>query len=240
MKIIIQAGGKGKRLGNSTTLIPKPMIKINNKPLIEYSLDLFKAQGFTDFIFTLCYLPKVIKKHYTNGEKFGINISYFIEKTKDPLGTAGALAFLNYKITDTFIVCSGDIIRSCNIKDILNFHKNKKGLATICVYRNIEPIPKSIISFNETFQITKFIERPKKKQSDEVWSNASLYVFEPEIFSLIPKNKFSDFGMDIFPKLLKNNKKLFAYKDIGYFLDVGTKEKIKIAEKDIRNKNFKI
>lgn len=238
MKVIILAGGKGERLRPLTHTVPKPMIRINNKPLVEYSIDLFKKNKLTDITLTICHLPQVLKRYFGTGNKFGIKISYFIEKPIKPLGTAGALALLQDKPTQSFIVCSGDTIRSCNINKIIKFHKNKKGIATICAYNNKKQNPKSIIKFNKNDRILKFVERPSKLPKDIIWSNASLYILEPEILQFIPKDKPSDFGKDIFPKLLKNKKKLFVYKEKGYFLDIGTNDKIEIAQNDIKNRSL--
>ncbi len=240
MKVVILAGGKGERLRPFTKGVPKPMIRINKKPLVEHSIDLFKKYGITDIIFTLCYLPQVIEKYFGIGKKFGIQSSYVIEKSEKPLGTAGALTLIEKTLTETFIVCSGDIIRSCNIQDIINFHKSKKGVATICVYDNKRPIPKSYVDFNKNNLISKFVERPSQLPKGTIWSNASLYVCEPEILQFIPKKRASDFGKDIFPKLLEKGKKLYAYEEKGYFLDIGTKEKIEIAQEDIKNGSLNI
>src|SRR6185503_13496679 len=129
MKVIILAGGKGERIRPITNSIPKPMIPINNKPLVEYCIDLFKKYGFTDITFTLFYLPNIIKKYFGKGKKFAINCSYIVENPDKPLGTAGAIAHIKNKLEDTFIICSGDSLRSCNIAEIVKFHKQKRGIA---------------------------------------------------------------------------------------------------------------
>ncbi len=103
MKVVILAGGKGERLRPFTKGVPKPMIRINKKPLVEHSIDLFKKYGITDIIFTLCYLPQVIEKYFGIGKKFGIQSSYVIEKSEKPLGTAGALTLIEKTLTETLL-----------------------------------------------------------------------------------------------------------------------------------------
>ncbi len=234
MKAIILAGGRGERLSPLTKKIPKPMIKIDKKPLAQYTVELLRKYNCTDAIFTLCYLPNTFRKYFGDGSKFGMHFSYFIENK--PLGTSGALSLLKKDLNDTFIVCSGDVLRDTDISAVLEFHKKKGGVATICVYKNEGPNPKSIVSFDKNKKITAFIERPGKVFQSSVWSNASFYVFEPEMLDYIPKDKASDFGKDILPKLLQSKRGVYSYEEKGYILDVGTKEKLKKAEYYIKEK----
>lgn len=235
MKIILLAGGKGERLLPLTNTLPKPMVKVGGKPLIEYTVNLFKKNGYKDFVFTLCYLPQKIKEYFGDGKKFGINTSYIIESENSPLGTAGALSELRGKIKDTFVVCAGDILRESNINSLIEFHKKKKAITTIGVYDNKKPNPKSIVTFNRMGRIIDFLERPRKLPLGKIWSNASLYILEPEVFDYIPNGIPSDFGKDVFPKIVSDKKKIYANIQTGYFLDVGTIEKLKRAEDDLRN-----
>ena len=238
IKAVILAGGRGERLKPLTNHIPKPMIRINNKPLLLYDIELFRNYGIVDIILSVCYLPQVIKNYFGNGKKFGINISYSLENKHKPLGTSGAIKKLQKKIRQTLILCYGDTLRQINIRKLLEFHREKKATATICIYENKRPNPKSSVIYDENNRIISFEERPKELKIAKVWSNAGLYVLEPEIFSYIPKTGPSDFGKDVFPKLLMNDSRIYAYIQKGYFLDIGTKEKIIIAENDIKERKF--
>lgn len=233
MKVIILAGGKGNRMLPLTKTVPKPLIKIHKKSLIMYTIDQFKKYHLSDFILTLNYKSKQIISYFGRGDKFGIKVSYFIEDSTNPLGTAGAIAFLKKDLKDTFIVVSGDTVRKANINKILSFHKSEKALATIVTYLNTSTNPKSIIHFDTNNKIIEFIERPKNIPKEPVWSNASLYIFEPEILKYIKRGIESDFGKDIFPKVIKRGGNMYVFKNTGYFLDVGTREKIKKLEDDI-------
>lgn len=232
IKVIILAGGKGERLRPLTDTIPKPMIRVGGKPILEYILSNFKSNGINEIILSVGYLAETLKKYFGDGKKFGLRHILYSTETK-PLGTAGAVRLLKNKIKETFLVCYGDILRDVNLNELIKFHQSKKGIATICVYKNSKSDPKSIITFDKDNKITRFIERPSKKSNKWVWSNASLYIFEPKIFAYIAKNKSVDFGLDVIPKIIEVGESVFAFKQKGYFLDIGTHEKLKKANEDM-------
>lgn len=229
MKAIILAGGRGERLKSITRRVPKPMIEICGRPVLEHIISLFKKNGITDLIISLCYLPEKITSYFGTGNKFGVDIKYIYEDEDKPLGTAGAILKAKKNIKSTFIVAYGDILRELDIKKMINYHCKNKALATIAVYRNSNPNPKSEVQFDENGLITAFHERPetKKLKHKVVWSNASFYVFEAEIFNFLPKNCVSDFGKNIFPKVLTSGKKVIAYEQKGYLFDIGDLAKLK-------------
>lgn len=238
MKAIILAGGKGERLRPITDKIPKPMVLVGKKPILEYNITLLRRFGIKDIILCVGYLAEQIKVYFKDGRKFGLNITYSHEE--QPLGTAGAVRKLSHKIKDEFIVCYGDIIRDLDIKELLSFYGKKNGIGAICIYKNNNPAPKSNIEFNMDKKITAFVERPNKKPKGKVWSNASFYIFKPDIFSFIPKVGTSDFGRDVIPSVLKRGKNIYAYKQSGYFLDIGNMLKLKQAENDFRKGKFHV
>lgn len=233
-KVIIVAGGKGVRLRPITETIAKPMVKVGNKPVLEHNLDLFKKFGFKEFIFALCYLPNTISDYFGDGSKWGVKIDYTYEDPAVPLGTAGAITLAEEKIDSTFIVTYGDSIRVVDIEKMLATHKEKNAFATICVYKKPAENAKSLIIFDQSRAIKEFKERPSAEEliEDFIWSNAALYIFESEIFNYIPENEMVDFGKDVFPKVLKDGKKVFAFPMDGYFIDIGNKEKLDRANED--------
>lgn len=233
IKAVILAGGKGERLSPLTHSIPKPMVLINKRPLLEYLLLHLKKYSITDIIISVCYIPEKIVEYFGNGQKLGMNITYSFENPKFPLGTAGAVKQLYTRINNTFCVIYGDSLRGISVDNIILHHKKKTGIATICVYNNLNSDPKSVIKINSAQKIISFIERPKEKLNPPIWSNSGFYIFEPAIFKYIPKDTKSDFGKDIFPLLSNAKEKIFAYKDSKYFLDVGNLEKLRKADKDI-------
>lgn len=236
MIAIIIAGGRGERLMPLTNGIPKPMVEIDEKPLLFHTLNLLKSHGIKDFIIALCYLPEKIVSYFGDGSKFGVNIKYTYEDSLKPFGTAGAITLSQKYIKETFIVTYADIVRELDVTDMIKCHKKTKAFATINVYKREGPDPKSMIEFDKTNRILKFIERPTEKDTygEFVWANGSFYILEPEIFNFIPESAKSDFGAVIFPKLLAGKKALYAYPTTGYFIDIGNLEKLETARKTFR------
>ncbi len=237
--VILIAGGKGERLSPLTKKIPKPMIKIGRKPILEYILLMFKSQGFRHLVFCLCYKKDKIKAYFKEGKKWGVQIKYLFEDEKKPLGTAGALGLAKSYIQGTFIVCYGDILREINLAAMLNLHFKKKALATINLYQNLSEQPKSEVKLNKSSKVVQFKENPGKVRSKIIWSNGSLYIFEPSIFQDIQSNQFQDFSKDIFPELIKKKKKLYGYISKDYFIDISNTSKLKQAKKDLVSGKFK-
>lgn len=233
MKAIIMAGGRGERLRPLTDTLPKPMIDVNGKPVLEHIVNFLKKYGISDFIFTLCHLPEKITSYFGDGSRYGIHIEYIYENPQNPLGTAGGIALAKKYIDGTFIVASGDILRILDVKHMMRFHEEKKSAATLNVYKRFGANPKSMIAFDKTNRIIEFVERPKpeNREKDFVWANGSFYIFEQELFDYIPVNKPSDFGKDVFPQLLKAGKKMYVFPTSEYFVDIGNLEKLETARK---------
>ncbi|MDO8482539.1 MAG: NDP-sugar synthase [bacterium] len=233
MKAIIIAGGKGERLRPLTDTLPKPMVEIDGKPLLFHTLDLLKSHGVKDFVIALCYLPEKIVSYFGDGSKFGVHIEYTYENPENPLGTAGAITLDKTSTKENFIVTYADILRKLDITDMINHHKKTKSFATLNVYKREGRDPKSMVEFDGNKKILKFTERPAAEdiKNDYVWANGSFYILEPEIFNFVPESVKSDFGADIFPKLLAEKKDLYAYPTTDYFIDIGNLEKLEQARK---------
>ncbi len=229
MQAIIVAGGRGERLRPITNTIPKPMVSVAGKPILIHTLDVLRNAGITDYIFALCYLPHVITDYFGDGSKFGVTIRYTFEDPASPLGTAGAIKESEkYIDSDDVIVTYADIIRELDVKEMISFHKEKKAFGTLNVYKRFGKDPKSMVLFDREKKIEEFVERPSQEliQEDFVWSNGSFYIFKKEVFSFIPSDKAYDFGKHVFPELLEQKKLLFAFPSEGFFIDIGTKEKL--------------
>lgn len=239
---VIVAGGLGTRLRPLTNSIPKPMIKIADKPILEHVINLFKKNGINKFVIALCYLPETVVNYFGDGSSFGVSISYTFENTNNPLGTAGAILPTKNSVSDNFIVTYADTIRKLDILEMIKFHKKSKSLATINTYKHKGKNHKSTLHFDKNNKLTKFEENKNSEnlKSDFVWSNGSFYIFSKEIFKYIPKNKKVDFSTDIFPKLLSLNKKISVFPSNDYFIDIGTKETLKKVEQDNDSKKKKI
>jgi NDP-sugar pyrophosphorylase family protein len=231
MQAIIVAGGKGERLRPITDKIPKPMVEVKGKTILEHTISLLKNNGVTDLILALCYLPEVIVEHFGNGEKFGVNIKYTFEDPKNPLGTAGAIRESKKFIRNDFIVTYADILRKLDVSEMCNQHKRMNSLATINVYKRFGKDAKSMVLFDLNDKVTMFKERPSPEEMKEdfVWSNGSFYIFDQKVFDYIGEDIPTDFGKDVFPKMIVNGEKVNVYETEDYFIDVGTLDKLEEA-----------
>lgn len=241
--VVIVAGGRGTRLAPLTDRIPKPMIEVAGKPVLHHIVNHFAYFGFRKFVMCLCYLPHIIEDYFQDGSKFGLEISYVHEKEDIPLGSAGAVGLAKGKLTSTFIVAYADILRNLDLIKLWEYHNQMSGLGTIALHKSSSPLPRSLVKFDiKNNLINEFIEHPTPEQinNSTVWSNASLYIFEDKILKYLPKDKVSDFSSDIFPNLIKENKRLYSYPIKDYLIDIGTIDKLRLAESDIKSGKLKL
>lgn len=203
VKAILLAAGKSTRLRPFTNKKPKVMMEIGGKPILEYNLNVVKKAGIKNIYINLHHAPEVITNYFGNGSKFGLNIIY--SKEKNILGTAGAIKKIEKEFKETFFVVNGDNFTNCNLKKLLEFHKKNKGIITIAIFdrtknKNSGIAGGRVVYNKKTFKIKSFREGGNNKIP---FVNAGIYVLESEILKYIPKNKFYDFGKDLFPLLLK-------------------------------------
>jgi mannose-1-phosphate guanylyltransferase/phosphomannomutase len=239
MKAIIVAGGQGTRLRPLTETIPKPMVQIAGIPILEYIIRNFKKHNITDIVLALCYLPQPIIDYFGDGSKFGVSVTYTFEDQNTPLGTAGAILPAKKYIDETFIVTYADTLRDLDITKMISEHRQSGSIVTIKTYKHTGENFKSSLVFTDT-TLTAFTELPTSTTLTDafVWSNGSLYILEPEIFSYINENGSTDFAKDVFQRLLKEGKRISVFPYEGYFIDIGTFKTLKQAEDDIKNKKF--
>lgn len=228
MKAIILAGGLGTRLRPLTYEIPKPLIPIHGKPLIYHLINLFRKYGINEIILAIGHMADIIQKQIKPGSDYGFNINYVIEE--EPLGTAGCLNLLKNKLTETFAMTNGDELKDFDIKEMIDFHKNTGGLATIALLEVEDPSKYGVARLKEN-KILEFIEKPKKEEAPSNLINSGFYILEPEIIDLIKDKKFAMMETDIFPVLAKQGK-LFGYKFKGQWFDTGTFERYEKAIKE--------
>lgn len=213
MKAVILAGGLGTRLKPFTEVIPKPLLPIGEKAILEIQMDRLKRYGFDDIYLATNYKSDYIENFFGDGSKFGVKLT--ISKEDKPLGTAGPLTLLKEKLTEPFIVMNGDILSAIDFKDLYDFALNHDSLLTIAIKKEITPYAFGNISFNGDF-VTDIEEKP------DIVSHilAGIYVMKPEIFSIIPDNEY--FGMDLLiKKMIANNLPIVKYNLKEYWLDIG-------------------
>jgi len=224
------AGGFGTRLRPLTNNIPKPMVPVVNKPMLEHLITLLKLHNINDFVVLLFYQPDIIRNYFKDGSEFGVKITYV--EPKEDYGTAGAVKLSEKYIKDNFLVISGDVLTNFNLTDFYNFHKDKDSTATISLYSSENPLQYGIVLTNNEHKIVRFLEKPS---SSEVFSdtiNTGIYYFKKDVFQYIPEGESFDFSKDLFPLLLEKGVPLYGYKSEGYWRDVGNLEEYLYANLD--------
>jgi mannose-1-phosphate guanylyltransferase len=208
LKAVILAAGKGDRLKNVTSHIPKPMIKFRGKPILEHNVDLCKHYGITDLYINTHHFHRLIQEYFGDGSRFGVSIQYSYEKSL--LGTSSAVKnFSMYLGHDPFFVIYGDNYSDYNLHSLIKKQKETDALVVIGFHWRDDTAESGVAEFDSQGKVIRFVEKPQKGESDSHWVNAGVYYLQPDIFSHIPDG-FSDFAKDIFPKLLKEGLPLFG------------------------------
>lgn len=235
MQAVILAGGRGERLKPLTDKIPKPLIKIHGKPLLEHQILLLRRYGIREIWILSGFLGETIVKFCDDGERWKVRIHNLVEEK--PLGTAGAIKQLEGKIKDDFLVLSGDVMLDIDIDRLIKFHKkHKNSLATIIVHPNDHPFDSDLVEVDENNRITAVLLRENKTHPRDLLfrnlTNAGIFVFSLGIFKYIKSDKKSDLEKDIFPVVLKSGGKIYAYNTPEYVKDVGTLKRLKMVRRD--------
>ncbi|MDH7476701.1 MAG: sugar phosphate nucleotidyltransferase [Microgenomates group bacterium] len=226
-KAIILAGGKGTKLRPYTYEIPKSLLPIKGKPILEYLIENLKKNNIVDLTICLGYLGKKIKDYFGDGQRFGVKISYLEEKF--PLQTGGAVLQAK-KLVDNqpFLVIHGDILTNLKISDLINFHQQQKTIVTIALTTVDKPNKYGQLALHGT-RLTQFYHQ-KNQQTISHLVNCGIYVFEPEIFNFFPKNKKVFLLEDVIQEMIKQ-KKAAGFVFEGKWFDVGTPENYEEAIK---------
>ncbi|HRS01570.1 MAG TPA: sugar phosphate nucleotidyltransferase [Bacteroidota bacterium] len=230
MKAVIMAGGFGTRLRPLTMTIPKPMVPLLNKPIMEHIINLLKNHGINNIVSLLYFHPEIITSYFQNGEKFGVSLNYIIAQAD--YGTAGAVKNAYQYLDEPFIVISGDVLTDFDLTQAINFHKEKHSLATILLTRSSLPLQYGIVITDDNDRITRFLEKPSWGQVFSDTINTGIYILEPEVLDLIPYQEEFDFGKDLFPLMLEKKMPLYGYVANGYWRDIGNLEEYLIGQKD--------
>lgn len=225
------AGGEGKRLRPITCTMPKPMVPLLNKPVIDYCIELLKRHGIEDITATLYYLPKVIKDHCGNGEKYGVSLSYSTETT--PMGTAGSVREALGDSIERTIVISGDAMTDLDITAAERAHKLSGAKVTIVLKQVELPTEYGVALMNKDGRIYRFLEKPMMSEVFSDLANTGIYILEPEVIESIPKGEKFDFSKDLFPLLLKEKVTVYGYVTDKYWCDIGDIAQYKAAQRDM-------
>ena len=233
MIAVIMAGGKGTRLQSIYTSIPKPMVPINGRPILENQIFQLKKYGIKDFILVIGYLGNVIKDYFGNGEKLGINVSYIEEAS--PLGSGGALYYLKDTIKEDFLLIFGDIIFNIDWYKAIQFHKDKKGLITLFAHPNSHPYDSDLILTDYNNQVIGIDSKGNvRNYFYKNLVNAGLYICSSKILNNFEEVKKLDFEKEVMLPLI-NNHFVYAYKTSEYIKDAGTPDRYETINIDLNN-----
>lgn len=230
MKAVIMAGGKGTRIASVASDIPKPMIPICDKPILQHQIECLRAQNITDITLIVGHLGHVIEEYFEDGSKFGVNISYIVEE--QPLGTAGALYFLKETITEDFILLNGDIIFDVDFERFMNYHKEKGGYATILTHPNSHPYDSGLVVTNADGLVTKWMHKEDERMYYKNRVNAGLHILSPKVLEMFTEAKKTDLDRDILKQLIPQQK-LVAYDSPEYVKDMGTPDRYQKVTEDV-------
>jgi len=231
VKAVIMAGGFGTRLRPLTHNIPKPMIPMANKPMMEHIVDLLRQHGFTDLVTLLHFQPELIEGYFGDGAEFGVRMAY-VGATED-YGTAGAVKNAEARLGERFLVISGDVLTDFDLTDALKFHDAKGADLTILLTRVENPLQYGVVITEPDGQISRFLEKPTWSEVFSDTVNTGIYLLGPSVLDLIPPRKEFDFSKDVFPLMMREGKRLYGYIASGYWRDVGDLLEYRLAHQDI-------
>jgi dTDP-glucose pyrophosphorylase len=222
--VVLQAGGLGTRLRPLTSTIPKPMLQVGKRPILETILQSFRNAGFSHFYIAVNYKREQIKEHFGDGSAFGVQIRYLEEE--EPLGTAGALGLLPEMPREPVIVMNADLLTSLSFGQLLDFHLTSGASATLCTREYDVQIPFGVIDVESSVVVGI---REKPIESFRV--NAGVYVLNPEAIGLVPHSQSTDMP-DLLNALIEADKRVAVFPIREYWLDIGRHDDLAKANLD--------
>lgn len=223
MKTVIMAGGKGTRISSVASDIPKPMIPIAGKPVLEHEINCLREQGFSDLIITVSHLGQTIMGYFRDGSDFGVHIEYFVEEV--PLGNAGALLRLKMKLTEDFLLLNADSVFDIDFNRFVDFHKYRGGLATLFTHPNNHPYDSGLIVADDMGRVTQWLTKEDDRTGyyrNRV--NAGLHVLSPKLLEQVADTPKIDLDRQIL-KPLAGTGQMYVYDSPEYVKDMGTPER---------------
>lgn len=233
MKVVIMAGGKGTRIASVASDIPKPMIPIQGRPILEHEIVCLREQGFTDILITVSYLGNIIMEYFGDGSKLGVHIEYYFEK--EPLGNAGALFRIKDRLTDDFLLLNADAMFDIDFNRFVQYHREHAAVATLFTHPNSHPYDSGLIIADEQMAVQSWLakedDRPKYYKNRV---NAGLHVLNKSILNRTIEGEKVDLDRQLL-KPLAGSGKMYCYDSPEYVKDMGTPERYYAVCKDFEN-----
>jgi mannose-1-phosphate guanylyltransferase/mannose-1-phosphate guanylyltransferase/phosphomannomutase len=251
MRAMILAAGLGTRLRPLTLEMPKPMVPVAGRPVMEHIIELLHRHGFSEVIANLSYLPEQIRERFGDGSAFGVNLEY--REEQELLGTAGGVRNCADFLTgaggaadDSFLVISGDALTDIDLGRMREFHDSHEGIATLALKRVDDPSQLGVVIVGADGRIQGFQEKPDPAEALSDLANCGIYMFRSAIFDYFPAPGesrlagpddppgFADWALDVFPALLENDVPFYGHEIDGYWNDIGSLEELERGNEDAR------
>lgn len=243
MKTIIMAGGKGSRIASINSDVPKPLIEINHKPVLQYEIESLVSQGLTNIILTVFYRAKMIQDYFGDGSKFGARISYFTEEV--PLGNAGALIKMKKELDEDFLLLNADSMFDIDFHRFIEFHNRHHALASLFTHPNSHPYDSGLIIADDEHRVLAWLNKEDERPifyKNRV--NAGLHILSPEILSLTVERGINqnivgvsrkvDLDRDVLKPAVPLSR-IYAYDSSEYVKDMGTPDRFHVVCADVKN-----
>jgi NDP-sugar pyrophosphorylase family protein len=239
IRAIVLAAGKGERLKGIVDTIPKPMVRIDGKPILHHDIEWLKRYGIMDIYINLHHLPEVITGYFGDGKELGVTITYSYEEHL--LGTAGAVRKIasdfwrgsTHDNAQPFLVIYGDNRLDYDLRDMFAFHERHKGIGTIALHRLANVSQSGIAVLDRDGRIIRFIEKPTPDEQVSNLVNTGLYMLEQDIVEYIPPDQPVDFGRQVFPLVLESGRALYGIEPWGTLTAVDTPQLFRAASPDL-------
>lgn len=229
MKVVIMAGGKGTRISSVAADIPKPMIRIADRPVLEHQILHLKEQGLTDITLITGHLGNVIRDYFGDGSKWGVSITCYQEE--EPLGTAGALYYFKDVLKEDFLLMNGDIMADIDFSRLIRFHRERGAQATLFTHPNHHPYDSALIVADKEGKVTRWIHKEEQRMRYKNRVNAGIHILSPILLEDIKKPEKLDLDRDILKPLVKQGV-VYAYDSPEYVKDMGTPERYQMVCED--------
>ncbi len=229
MNGMILAAGEGKRLRPLTRYLPKPMLPLAGRPLLEHIIIHLRDCGITRLAINLHHLPEAVMGYFGAGSRWGVSLRYSVEEQL--LGSAGGVKRLQPFFDDTFLLYYGDVYTQADLRPMIEFHRRSGAAATMGLYRVPDPWNRGIVQLDDAGTIVKFVEKPPREQVFSDLANAGIYVLEPEVLDMIPEGRVWDFGQDVFPAMLAKDIHVAGYVIEDILIDIGLPDKYQQANR---------
>lgn len=231
MQALLLAGGLGTRLRPLTEHLPKPMAPVVNRPWLEHLIKHLQSQGLSDFVIAVKHNADIIRNHFGDGRRLGVNIAYSQEP--ELLGTAGAIKYAEPLLTaDRFIVVNADIIHHVDLLPLLEFHQSSGALVTIGLTEVEDPSQYGVVQQTPSGRILRFVEKPPRHKAPSNRINAGIYVMEKEALAWIPAGREVSIERETFPLLIRKGLPVYGCAVRGYWLDMGTHDRYLALHRD--------